>query len=216
MTEFEAESLLSSYSEPDDADHTFDIGTFSFPSDVRVPEFVEPSHYMQSIAVFDSMPQALRYSCSYEDFDAVFQPDGASLEHTNVQQLDAPKFDLEAILELYTFVEPSQLSIPPPIASFNPCSEPDSVTDLFLELFYNEKNSYNLSAPFPNDEPDLVTIYESADIPELIVLYQARILQTQRCVYQRRARFEYHLRACRDCRAELHSPYIHLSAHSEP
>ncbi|KAJ6622390.1 hypothetical protein B0H10DRAFT_2187537 [Mycena sp. CBHHK59/15] len=117
-TEFEADSSLSSYSEPDDADHIFDI-------------------------------------------------DGASLEHTNVQQLDAPEFDLEAILELYTFVEPSQLSIPPPIASFNPCSEPDSVTDLFLELFYNGKNSYNLSAPFPNDEPDLVPIYESADIPEL-------------------------------------------------
>jgi hypothetical protein len=47
-------------------------------------------------------------------------------------------------LELYTFVEPFQ-----------------------LKLFYSEKNAYNLSAPFPNDEPDLVPIYESADIPEL-------------------------------------------------
>jgi hypothetical protein len=99
---------------------------------------------MQSIAVFDPMPHAPSYSLSYEDFDTVFQPDGASLEHANVQQLDTPKFDLEAILELYRFVEPSQ-----------------------LKLFYSEKNAYNLSAPFLNDEPDLVPIYESADIPEL-------------------------------------------------
>ncbi|KAJ7794578.1 hypothetical protein B0H14DRAFT_3888682 [Mycena olivaceomarginata] len=40
----------------DDADHTFDMGKFSFPSDVQVPEFVESSHYMQSIAIFDPMP----------------------------------------------------------------------------------------------------------------------------------------------------------------
>ncbi|KAJ7823886.1 hypothetical protein B0H14DRAFT_2597636 [Mycena olivaceomarginata] len=78
-TKFEAESLP---------------GKFSFPSDVQVSEFVESSHYMQGIAVSDPMLHTLSYSFSYEDFDAVSQPDGASLEHANVQQLDAPKFDL--------------------------------------------------------------------------------------------------------------------------
>jgi hypothetical protein len=77
VTEFKAESLLGSYSEPDSAEHTFDIGKFSFPSNVQVPEFIELTHYMQNIAVFNRMPHTLSYSLSYEDFDAVFQPDGA-------------------------------------------------------------------------------------------------------------------------------------------
>ncbi|KAJ7810067.1 hypothetical protein B0H14DRAFT_3757972 [Mycena olivaceomarginata] len=154
-TEFEDESLM---------------GNFSSPSDVQVPEFIESSDYMQSITVFDPMPHALSYLLSYEDFDAVFRPDGVSLEHVNVQHLEAPEFDLESILELYTSVEPSQLSIPPPITCFDPCSESDSVTDLFIELFYSEKNAHYPSAPFPNNEPDPVTIYESVDIPELSCL----------------------------------------------
>ncbi|KAJ7664955.1 hypothetical protein B0H14DRAFT_2658527 [Mycena olivaceomarginata] len=102
-----------------------------------------------SSSVFDSMTE----------FEAKSLLDEASLEHTNVQQLNAPKFDLEAILELCTFFEPSQLSILPPITCFDPCSEPDSVTDLFLELFNDEKNVSNFSALFPNVEPDLFTIY---------------------------------------------------------
>ncbi|KAJ7841176.1 hypothetical protein B0H14DRAFT_3694723 [Mycena olivaceomarginata] len=72
-------------------------------------------------------------SDSATEFEAESLLDGSSLEHANVQQLDAPKFDLFGV----------------------------------LKLFYSEKNAYNLSAPFPNDEPDLVPIYESADIPEL-------------------------------------------------
>ncbi|KAJ6543714.1 hypothetical protein DFH09DRAFT_1088578 [Mycena vulgaris] len=114
-----------------------------------------------------SEPYALSYSLSYAISDAAFDPDRDSLEHTDVQQSDKSESDLPATCDVYSFVEHTQLSIPPPITCFDPCSEPDSGTDLFLELFYNEENAYNLSALFPNDEPDLDTIYESPDIPEL-------------------------------------------------
>ncbi|KAJ6557552.1 hypothetical protein B0H19DRAFT_1148076 [Mycena capillaripes] len=218
-TEFDAESMQSSYSEPDDTDHTFDIGKVSFPSDVQVPKLVESSHRTQSIAVFDPIPHALSHSLSYEDFDAVFQPEGALLEHANVQEFETPKFDLEAILELYTFVEPSQLSIPPPIACFDPFSEPDSVTDLFLGLFYNEKNAYNFSAPFPNDESGLVTISESADIPELscFSFYTGQKSSELSAVF---TNDEQDLNTSYEP-AETNElshipPYTHLSAHSEP
>ncbi|KAJ6543287.1 hypothetical protein DFH09DRAFT_42192 [Mycena vulgaris] len=168
MTDFEADSSLSSCSEPDDTDQSFEPGVnfrnYSFLSDIQVPEFAEQHRYIESIAVSDSEPYALSYSFSYATSDAAFDPERDSLEHTDVQQSDESESDLPAI---HTFVEHTQLSIPPSSPFSNSYSEPNSITELFLESFYTEQKSSELGVAFTNDKQDLNTIYKPAETAEL-------------------------------------------------
>ncbi|KAF7349936.1 hypothetical protein MVEN_01294400 [Mycena venus] len=158
VTDLQANSPQSSCTELDDTNQSFEVDTdsrkYSFSSNAQVLDLAELSCHTPSVTVSDSRPRALSLSLSYDDSEAAFDPVRSSFEHSSVQQRNDPEFDLAAVLDLYTLVEPSQLSIPSPITCVDPDSEPDSVTDLFLELFYNEKNPYNLSAPFPRSESE--------------------------------------------------------------
>ncbi|KAJ6629776.1 hypothetical protein B0H10DRAFT_2184132 [Mycena sp. CBHHK59/15] len=186
VTDFEADFSLSSCSEPDDTDQSFEPGmsfrNYSFLCDVQVPEFAEQCCYIESSAVSDSELYVLSYSLLYATSDAAFDPDRDSFEHTDVQQSDESESDLAAICDLYTNVEHTQLSIPPSSPFSDSYSEPNSITELFVNSFHTEQKSSELSAAFTNDEQDLDTIYEPEETNELSYI----------------------------------PPYTHLSAHSEP
>ncbi|KAJ7022202.1 hypothetical protein C8F04DRAFT_1194689 [Mycena alexandri] len=170
VTDFEADFSLSSCSEPDDTDQSFEPGMnfrkSLFLSDVQFPEFTEQCRYMETIAIFDSEPSALSYSLSYATSDAAFDPDTDSPKPTDAQQPDESESDLAAICDLYTSFEHTQLSIPPSCSSSNSYSGPESITELFLK-FCTEQKSSELSAVVIINEQDLNTIYVPAETNEL-------------------------------------------------
>ncbi|KAJ6572974.1 hypothetical protein B0H10DRAFT_1964262 [Mycena sp. CBHHK59/15] len=174
VTDFEADFSLSSCSEPDDTDQSFEPGmsfrNYSLLCDVQVPEFAEQCCYIESSAVSDSELYALSYSLLYATSDAAFDPDRDSFEHTDVQQSDESESDLAAICDLYTNVEHTQLSTPPSSPFSDSYSEPNSITELFLNSFHIEQNSSELSAAFINHEQDAQVdfkLYFTHDMAEL-------------------------------------------------